>query len=116
MKMNIKAEIAVDKLENLFEIKRSAEQCIKDCIAAYSGREGSNSWMLGRIPNEQQIRSALLRIKNIEFIRSINISAFISMAGGFAETDIDRVKSLPYILPVSGENDISISLADSSYR
>ncbi len=110
VKMNIKAELAADRLEGVFELKRKAEQCIKDCIGSYSGREGSNSWLLGRIPNEQQLRSALLRIKSVEFIRSINITAFVSKAGGFAEADLNELKKMPYILPICGESDISITL------
>ncbi|MBR6101215.1 MAG: baseplate J/gp47 family protein [Ruminococcus sp.] len=110
VKMNIKAELAADRLEGIFELKRRAEQCIRDCIGSYSGREGSRSWMLGRIPNEQQLRSALLRIKSVEFIRSINITAFVSGAGGFTETDPEEIKAMPYILPICGESDISITL------
>ena len=110
VKMNIKTELAATGLEGIFELKRRAEQCIRECIESYAGREGSNSWLLGRIPNEQQIRSALLRIKRVEFIRNIKITAFVSGAGGYVETDIDKLKEMPYILPVCGESDISISL------
>ena len=108
--MNIKAELAAGGLEGIFELKRKAEQCIRECIESYSGREGSRSWMLGRIPNEQQIRSALLRIKRVEFVRSIKITAFVSGESGYAETDIEKLREMPYILPVCGESDISFSL------
>ncbi|MBR6874532.1 MAG: hypothetical protein IKN17_13595 [Ruminococcus sp.] len=110
VKMNIKAELAASELGGIFELKRRAEQCLRECIEAYSGAEGSHSWMLGRIPNEQQLRSALLKIPSIEFIRSINISVFVSKAGGFEETDTDKHSSMPFILPVCGDSDISITL------
>ena len=66
--------------------------------------------MLGRIPNEHQIRSAMLRIENIEYIKNIKITAFISTSGGLREIDPEGIRELAYILPVCGDNDISITL------
>ena len=60
------------------------------------------------MPGEHQIRSAILRIPHIAYIKSIRITKYISERGGLRETDDDEARRLPYILPVCGENDISI--------
>ena len=108
IRLNIKAELASDSLNGIFELKRSIDKCINDCISSYAGEKGKNEWLLGRMPNEHQIRSAILRLPHIVYIRSIHITKYISGRGGLKETDDDAVRRLPYILPVCGENDISI--------
>lgn len=109
--MNIKAEIAARSLDGIFELKRNVDRCIRSFLGSYAGEDGSNEWMLGRIPDEQQLRSAVMRIHGIEYIKSIKITPFIAAAGGLRETDADGIRKLAYVLPVSGENDISITLS-----
>ena len=108
IRLNVKAELAADSMSGIFDLKRSIDKCIADCIRAYTGDKSSNEWTLGRLPNEHQIRSAILRIPRILYIKSICITKFISRAGGLTETDDDAVRRLPFVLPVCGENDISI--------
>ena len=111
IRMNIKAELVAKSLDGIFDLKRTIDRCIREHIASYSGPKGNNEWMLGRIPNEQQIRSAVLRIQNIEYIKSIKITTFVTSAGVLKEIDQDGIRELAYILPISGDNDISITLS-----
>lgn len=108
IRIDIKAELACDSLNGIFELKRSVDRCLKDCINSYSGKKGSKEWELNRMPNEHQIRSAVLRLEHITYIKSIHITTYLDSAGGLKEIDADGISKLPYILPVSGENDISI--------
>ena len=108
IRLNIKTELAADSMNGIFTLKRSVEKCINDCILSYAGKKGTNEWQLGRMPGEHQIRSAILRIPHIAYIKSIRITKYISERGGLRETDDDEARRLPYILPVCGENDISI--------
>lgn len=108
IRMDIKAELAADTINGIFDLKRKVEQCLRECIASYSGRSGSLSWMLGRIPSEHQLRSALLRIEHITYIKSMYITMYLHEKNGLTELDPDAIRRLPYILPEAGENDISI--------
>ena len=110
IRLNIKTELVARSLDGIFDLKRTADRCIREHIGSYSGSKGNNEWMLGRIPNEHQIRSAMLRIENIEYIKNIKITAFISTSGGLREIDPEGIRELAYILPVCGDNDISITL------
>lgn len=110
IRMNIKTELVAKSLDGIFELKRTVDRCIREHIGSYSGSKGNNEWMLGRIPNEHQIRSAMLRIENIDYIKNIKITTFVYASGSLKEIDAEGISELAYILPVCGDNDISITL------
>ena len=56
IRIDIKAELAADTLSGIFELKRSVDRCLKECIDSYSGGEDSREWMLGKLPSEHQLR------------------------------------------------------------
>ena len=92
------------------ELKKSVETCLADDFASFSGTDGDNAWRLGMVPNEQQIRSALLRLKNVEYIRNLYISMYVSGAGRLKEIDSDTVSQYSYILPQNGDHDITVTV------
>ena len=106
--LNIKLELAADGLNGLFELKRSVENCLRDSIRAYSSSSDSRGWALGRLPKEHRIRTTILRIEHISYIKSMYITTYLADAGGMKEVDSDAIRRLPYILPECGEIDISI--------
>lgn len=108
IRIDIKAELVSDSLTGIFELKRSVDRCLRECIDSYSEKKGSREWELNRIPNEHQIRSAVLRLEHISYIKRIHITAYTDGAGGLKEIDTEDISKLPYFLPVSGDNDISI--------
>ena len=71
---------------------------------------GDNVWRLGMVPNEQQIRSALLRLRNVEYIRNLYITMYVSGAGQLKEIDSDTISQYSYILPRNGEHDITVTV------
>ena len=110
VKVNVRADIKTDKQNGIFELKKSVENCLSDYLSSFAGADGDNVWQLGAIPNEQQIRSALLRLRNVEYIRSIYITMYITGAGGIKEVDSDTVANYRYILPEDGKHDITITV------
>ena len=110
VKINVRAEIKTDKQSGIFELKKNVENCLNDYLSSFAGNDGDNVWQLGALPNEQQIRSALLRLKNVEFIRGIYITMYVTGAGGIKEVDVDTINRYRYILPENGEHDITITV------
>ena len=110
VKVNVRAEIRTKNINGIFELKKNAERCLSDYFASFSGTDGDNVWRLGMVPNEQQIRSALLRLKGVEYIRNLYITMYISAAGGVTEVDSDMVQKYSYILPENGEHDITVTV------
>lgn len=110
VKINVGAEIKTNQLNGIFELKKSIERCLADYFASFAGSDGDNVWRLGMVPNEQQIRSALLRLKNVVYIRKLYIAMFVSGAGGLKEIDSDTIGNYSYILPENGEHDITVTV------
>lgn len=110
IKVNVRAEIKTREINGIFELKKNAEQQLADYFASFSGTDGDNVWRLGMVPNEQQIRSALLRMKNVVYIRSLYITMYVYTAGGLKEIDSDNIGRYSYILPQDGEHDIRITV------
>ena len=110
VRINVRAEIKTKEINGIFELKKSVETCLADYFASFSGTDGDNAWRLGMVPNEQQIRSALLRLKNVEYIRNLYISMYVSGAGRLKEIDSDTVSQYSYILPQNGDHDITVTV------
>ena len=110
VKIDVRAEIRTRELNGIFELKKNIEKCLGDYFASFSGADGDNAWRLGMLPNEQQIRSALLRLKGVEYIRSLYITMYVSGSGGLTEVDGDTISRYSYILPENGEHDISVTV------
>ena len=113
VRMDVKLEFAADTLSGLFELKKSIETSLRDCIHSYSSGKSSGDWSLGRLPKEHQLRSAIMRIRHVTYIKSIYITTYLTGTGGLKEVDADAVLSLPYILPECGNIDISIVHTES---
>ena len=110
VKINVGAEIKTNQLNGIFELKKSIEQCLANYFASFAGADGDNVWRLGMVPNEQQIRSAVLRLKNVVYVRKLYITMYVSGAGGLKEIDSDTIGNYSYILPENGEHDISVTV------
>ncbi len=110
VRINVRAEVRTNELNGVFELKKSVEQCLADYFASFSGNEGDNVWRLGMVPNELQIRSALLRLKNVIYIRNLYITMYIAGANGLKEIDSDTIGQYSYILPENGEHDITVTV------
>ena len=108
VKINVRVEIKTDIQSGIFELKKRVERCLADYFSSFAGEDGDNVWQIGSVPNEQQIRSALLRLKNVEYIRNLYVTMYISGADGLREVDADSIGQYRYILPENGEHDISV--------
>ena len=107
--INVRAEITVKEINGIFDLKRNVDEKLRTYIDSYCGGKNDHVWKLGRIPNEQQLRSAVLRIPEVLYIRNLYITTYISDPDGLVETE--GLKKYAYVLPVSGEHDISVTLA-----
>ena len=70
------------------------------------------NWNLGMIPNEQQIRSVILRLNKVARIKSLGVTTYVPTPGGLKETDEEGLRRYRYILPENGHHDISVTLGD----
>ncbi len=74
------------------------------------GNFDGRGWKIGQLPNEIQLRNAIIDLEGIEYIKYIFISTFTSDVTGWKETDMEIIKANLYVLPLSGEHEILISV------
>ena len=110
--MNVHTAIATNELNGIFDLKKSVEECILDYISSYRGKPGDMNWNLGMIPNEQQIRSVILRLNKVARIKTLGVTTYVPTPGGLKETDEEGLRRYRYILPENGHHDISVTLGD----
>ena len=110
--MNVHATVAANELNGIFDLKKSVEECLLDYIGSYRGKPGDTSWNLGMIPNEQQIRSVILRLDKVSRIKSLGVTTYVPTPGGLKETDEEGLRKYRYILPENGHHDISVIIGD----
>ncbi len=108
--VNIRAEIRVKSLDGVFSLKRNVEECLESFINAFSGDENDSDWKLGRIPNEYQVRSAISKLANIDYIKNIHVNTYVQGNGGLNEIDEEGIQKLYYVMPGNGLHDIIVSL------
>ncbi|NLV16019.1 MAG: hypothetical protein GXY50_02245 [Syntrophomonadaceae bacterium] len=110
VEMRVRAEIRVRDMNQVFSVKKSVQERLDQFMNVVNGNFDGSGWKIGRLPNKIQIRNAIIDINGIEYVKNIFITAFTSDATGWKETDMEIIKSNRYVLPLSGEHEILISV------
>jgi len=110
VELRVRAEISVSDMNKVFSVKKSVQERLDQFMDVVKGNFDGGGWKIGRLPNEIQIRNAIIDTEGIEFVKNIFITAFTFDASGWKETDMDIIKTNRYVLPLSGEHEILISL------
>lgn len=110
VELRIRAELRVSDMNKVFSVKKSVQERLDHFMDVVNGNFDGSGWKIGRLPNEIQIRNAIINIDGIKFVKNIYITAFTSDAAGWKETDLDLIKNNHYVLPLSGEHEILISV------
>lgn len=110
VELRVRAEISVSDMNKVFAVKKGVQNRLDQFMDVVNGNFDGSGWKIGRMPNDIQIRNAIIDIEGIQFVKNIFITAFASGAGGLEETDMEKVKTDRYVLPLSGEHEILISI------
>ena len=111
IELRVRAEITVNDMNKVFSVKKSVQSRLDQFMDVLNGNFDGSGWKIGRLPNEIQIRNAIIDIDGIDYIRNIFITAFTSDSTGWQETDMAIIKTNRYVLPLSGQHDILISVS-----
>ncbi len=110
VELQVRAEISVSDMNKVFSVKKSVQNRLDQFMDVVNGNVNGSGWKIGRLPNEIQIRNAIIDIDDIEYVKNIFITAFTSDITGWKETDMEIIKTNRYVLPLSGEHEILISV------
>lgn len=110
IELRVRAELGVSDMNKVFSVKKSVQNRLDQFLDVVSGNFDGNGWKIGHLPNEIQLRNAIIDIEGIEYVKNILFSTFTSDVMGWKETDIEIIKANRYVLPLSGEHEILISM------
>lgn len=110
VELRVLAEIKVSDMNKVFSVKKSVQERLDQFMDVVNGNFDGSGWKIGRLPNEIQIRNAIIDIDGIEFVKNIFITAFTNDATGWKETDLEVIRRNRFVLPLRGEHEILISL------
>lgn len=110
VEMRVRAEIKVGDMNQVFSVKKSVQERLDQFMDVVNGNFDGSGWRIGRLPNKMQIRNAIIDIDGIEYVKNTFITVFTSDATGWKETDMEIIKTNRYVLPLSGEHEILISV------
>ena len=110
VELRVRVEISVSDMNKVFSVKKSVQNRLDQFMDVVNGNFDHSGWKIGRLPNEIQIRNAIIDIEGIDYVKNIFITAYTSDTTGWKETDMDIIKTNRYVLPLSGEHEILISV------
>ncbi len=109
--VNVRVSVSVNSMNKVFDTKKAIEEKLGQYLDALNGGFDNSGWRIGNLPNEQQIRSCILGIENIVYIKSLYISLNLASGGEEAEIDAQAAKNHKYLLVQNGKHEIVISLS-----
>lgn len=110
LEIRVKAEIAVDSFDRVFQVRAQVEQKLSAFIDPISGNFDGNGWAIGTIPNITQLTNILKSVPNIKQIKSVSLSVYLLDSGRHAEINWEDQNQYRFALPVNGEHDLYLTL------
>lgn len=107
---NIKAEVCVRSLKNIFEIKSGIEKKINDFLDINSGNFNNKGWNIGVLPNSVQIFNAIKNTDGVAFVKNVSLTAYVNKNSQIYDVDINDLKGKEFSLAVSGKHDIIMTV------
>ena len=96
---------------NLYqEVHKGIRSKLEKFLNPISGNFSGRGWNIGEFPRKEFIYNYIKNVRNIKWIKNINIFTKIVTKSGKDEIEFDKVKEKPFVVPIFGEPDIRISI------
>lgn len=112
--MYVEMSISVDVIVNDYNSYQSVYQEIYERLQKFldpiEGNFDGSGWNIGQLPRKEIIYNYIKNVKDIKWIRGINLFTKIVTEEGKKEVDFDKIKDSYFAVPVFGEPEINISI------
>lgn len=109
IELNVRAELTAKSMDNVFGVKKQTKKRLRDFLDPVKGSFDNTGWEIGTLPDIMQLKNAI-RVEGIKHVNNIYVNFFLNEGTSRREVDFEKIKKSKYILPVSGEHEIIISL------
>lgn len=103
-------DIVVTDFNSYQSVYKEIKLRLEEFLNPVSGNFSRKGWEIGEFPRKEFIYNYIKVVKNIRWIRKINIFTRMITLEGKKEVDIETVRENKFVVPVYGEPEINISV------
>lgn len=110
VEVQVKVELTVKSFQDIFKVRRAVQEKIRLFLDPMKGHFDGKGWEIGQLPNAMQIQNALKEIPEIQWIQKIYFMTYINGIKGRQEMELNEIRKHPYILPMSGNHEVIVTV------
>lgn len=114
--VQVRAEVSVARFQDIFQVRRRAQEKLRDFLDPVKGHFDGAGWNIGQFPDAMQLQNILKEIPEIIWIKKVYLLTFLEGPRGRQEVDPELIRKHPYVLPVSGEHEILVTVEGAGDR
>lgn len=112
VELRVRIEAVAEGFDDVFRLKKQVQARLDQFLNPLCGNFDGTGWKIGALPNAMQIRNAVTDIPGLLYVKNVFIRVFAGEASERREADLEKVKKLKYILPVSGKHETVIHIRE----
>ncbi|MGN1041776.1 MAG: hypothetical protein ACI4PJ_03510 [Acutalibacteraceae bacterium] len=106
----IKLEIVIDDFNYYQGVYNEIESKLKEFLNPVSGNFSHKGWNIGDFPRKELVYNYIKTVKNLKWIKSINVFTNLLTPEGKKEIDYENIRYKKFIVPIYGEPEINITV------
>lgn len=97
--IHVRAEVTVEDFQDIFQVRHSAQQKIRNFLDPVKGHFDGGGWEIGQFPDALQLQNVLKEIPKTTWISKIYLMTYVTGNKGRQEVDPEYIRRHPYVLP-----------------
>lgn len=106
LELSVAAEAA--GFRDIFAVRRGIGRALEEFLHPVSGNFNGRGWEIGTLPDPLQIETVIKAVPGVRLLKSCVIFARLGSEPGCPQTDLERIRKNPFVLPMSGKQKIEV--------
>lgn len=107
---SVGVDVVIDDFNSYQGVYKEIRERLEKFLNPVHGNFARRGWEIGEFPRKELIYNYIKVVKNIRWIKKINIFTKMVTSKGKKEIDFEKVKENKFVVPVFGEPEINISV------
>lgn len=104
-------DIVIDNFNSYQGVYKEIKERLEKFLDPVNGNFSRRGWNIGDFPRKEFIYNYVKVVKNVKWIKKINIFTKMITSKGKKEVSLEKVKANKFVVPVFGEPEINISVS-----
>lgn len=110
IEISVGLDIVINDFNSYQGVYKGIRTRLEEFLNPVNGNFSRRGWDIGKLPRKEFIYNYIKIVKNIRWIKKINIFTKMITPKGKKEVDFEEVKNNRFVVPVFGEPEINISV------